>query len=582
MKEDVKFISALKRIFKYSKTFKIGFLIVFILSIIAALFSVLTPFLLGLITTSLFNSVTKSLPIEFTYIYKLMLILGILYIIYALFNYLKSYISAKIGQVLSYNLRKDLIKKVNTLNISELEKRKKGDLISIVINDVEKVNDFFTDSIPELFYHVVLMVGIIFMMLYINIKLSIITFLTLPIIFIFLSFIVKKTQKYFDLNQSTLGNVNAFIEESITNDLVIKSFNKEKYFNKKFNKINKDLYTYNFKSTLYSGLAHPIVNFVNNLNYCIIIALGAYFVISGSMKVGEIQAFVNYMQSFSRPLALLGEIIGSLQATAASTNRIFEIIDSNNTTDGYINKINNPNIISIKNVDFSYNKEKLILNNINLDIKRGQQVAIVGKTGCGKTTLINLLMSFYKADKGEILFDGVNINDIKKSTLRDLISNVMQDTWIISDTLKENITLGTNYTDLELKSAIKESNLNHIINSLPNGLDFKINEESDNISEGEKQLITIARALITKPEVLILDEATSNVDSRLEYLINKSMKNLMKNRTVLVIAHRLSTIIESDKIIVMDEGKIIEAGTHEKLLKQKGYYYKLYNSGFKK
>ncbi len=580
MPKDVKFISALKRILKYAKGFKKGFIIVIVLSIISALFSVITPYLLGLITTSLFDSITSKTPVDYNFIYKMMVILAILYILYATFNYLKSFISVNIAQKLCFNIRSDLIKQINKIDIKEIEKRKKGDITSIVVNDVEEVSDFFSNSVPELLYHAVVMVGIVFMMLYISIKLSIISFLTIPIIFIFLNIVVRRTQKYFDLNQKTLGSVNGFIEESITNELLIKSNNEEKYFSKKFDSENKDLYKYNFKSALYSGVLHPTINFITNINYCLVIALGAYYAIKGIIKVGEIQAFVKYMQEFSRPLAMLGEIIGSLQSTAASTNRIFNIIDNKNITDGNITEFENPKLISIKDLSFGYDENKKILKDISFNIEKGKQVAIVGETGSGKTTIINLLMAFYKANKGSINFDNININDIKRKNLREKIAMVLQDSWVINGTIKENITFNLKVSKEKLNKVIKEANLEHIINSKPGGINFMINEEANNISEGEKQLITIARALLTEPDILILDEATSNVDSRLEYLIHNSMKKLMKKKTVIVIAHRLSTIIESDKIIVIKDGKIKEAGNHKKLLKKKGYYYELYNSGF--
>ncbi len=580
MPKDVKFISALKRILKYAKGFKKGFIIVIILSIISALFSVITPYLLGLITTSLFDSITSKTSVDYNFIYKMMIVLAILYILYATFNYLKSFISVNIAQKLCFNIRSDLIKQINKIDIKEIEKRKKGDITSIVVNDVEEVSDFFSNSVPELLYHAVVMIGIVFMMLYISIKLSIISFLTIPIIFIFLNIVVRRTQKYFDLNQKTLGSVNGFIEESITNELLIKSNNEEEYFKKKFDSENKDLYKYNFKSALYSGVLHPIINFITNINYCLVIALGAYYAIKGIIKVGEIQAFVKYMQEFSRPLAMLGEIIGSLQSTAASTNRIFNIIDNKNITDGNITEFENPKLISIKDLSFGYDENKKILKDISFNIEKGKQVAIVGETGSGKTTIINLLMAFYKANKGNINFDNININDIKRKNLREKIAMVLQDSWVINGTIKENITFNLKVSKEKLNKVIKEANLEHIINSKPGGINFMINEEANNISEGEKQLITIARALLTEPDILILDEATSNVDSRLEYLIHNSMKKLMKKKTVIVIAHRLSTIIESDKIIVIKDGKIKESGNHEKLLKKKGYYYELYNSGF--
>lgn len=580
-KERASFLSELKRILAYSKGFKLSFILIFIFSVLAAIFSVLTPYLLGLITTSLFDSVKNHISINYDYIYKIMIILLILYLFYAGLNYFKSYIAAKMGADLTYKLRYDLTYKFNTLEIKTIEKRKKGDLISLSINDVEKISDFFSDSLPELVYHFVQMIGIIFMMCYISIKLSLITFITFPVALFILSLIIKRTQKYFDLNQSTLGSVNAKIEESIYNDLIIKSYNKEEYFIENFNKENELLKKYNFKSNLYSGIAFPIINFVNNLNYCIIIAIGAYLCIKGNMKVGSIQAFVTYMQQFSRPIAMLGEILSSLEATAAASKRIFKIIDEEDGRDGHITKFDNPELISIKNVSFAYEKEN-VLNDISFDIKKGSQVAIVGPTGSGKTTLINLLLNFYEVSEGKILFDNINISDIKKSALRNKTALVLQDPWIWEGTIKENITMGKHYKEEEIKEALKDSNLTHIVKSLPNGMDFKINENSDNVSTGEKQLITIARALLTKPDILILDEATSNVDVRTEYLIHESLKKLMKNRTRLVIAHRLSTITNSDKIIVLNNGKIEEVGTHKSLIKKKGFYYNLYKSGFEK
>lgn len=552
---------------------------VFIFSIVAALLSVVTPYLLGLITTSLFDSFKNKISINYDYIMKVIILLIILSILFSIASYIKSYIAAKISQKLSYNLRSDLIEKIQKIEFKKIEKYKKGDILSRITNDIESINNFFTEAIPELFYHGVYMIGVIIMMIYIDIKLSLIAFISIPLVFFILSLIIKKAQKYFELNQKTLGEVNSIVEESITNNNIIKSFNTEKHFNKKFKKINTDLKEYNYKSSLYSGVAMPVINFVNNLNYAIIIGIGAYFVIKGVIKIGEVQAFTKYMNEFSRPLAMLGEILGSLQSTAASTNRVFNILNKREEKDGDIHTINTPNEIIFKNVDFSYKKDTKVLNKLNFSIEKGKQTAIVGKTGSGKTTIISLLMNYYSVDKGEILFDNININDIEKETLRNKISMVLQDTWVFRGTIKDNITLNKNTTKEELDDVLEKSYVKHIINSLPNGINFEINEETNNLSEGEKQLITIARALLSNPKILILDEATSNVDSRIEYVIHKSMKNLMKNRTSIVIAHRLSTIINSDKIIVLDKGKIIETGTHKELLNKKGYYYKLYNSG---
>lgn len=323
----------------------------------------------------------------------------------------------------------------------------------------------------------------------------------------------------------------------------------------------------------------PVINFANNLNYAIIVGIGGYFAIKGYIKVGEIIAFAKYMSEFSRPLAMLGQILSYLEGTASATARIFNVLESAEEQEGSKKIISTPSVIKFKDVSFSYDGKNQVLKNISFDVPRGKQTAIVGKTGCGKTTLISLLMGFYKPNKGKILFDNTNINEISNETLRKKISMVLQDTWIFNDNLKNNITLYKNTNNSNLDKVLEESYLKHIINSLPNGINFIINEETNNISEGEKQLITIARALLKDSDILILDEATSNVDSRIEYVIHKSMKNLMKDKTSIVIAHRLSTIINSDNIVVIDDGKVIEQGTHKELIKKRGYYYKLYNSG---
>ena len=418
------------------------------------------------------------------------------------------------------------------------------------------------------------------MMFILDIGLALLTILIIPITYILLSLVVKKTQKYFELNQSAIGNVNAFVEESVTNNDVIKSFNKETYFNNKFDKESKKLAKYGFKSSFYSSLAVPFNKALGNINYIIIVCLGAYKVISGNMRLGAIQSFIQYLRDFNRPMNVIAQVISNLQMAIASLDRVNEILNLDEESNGTIKNFKFKDKIEFKNINFSYREGKPVLKDFNLTINKGEKIAVVGKNGAGKTTIVNLLMDFYDNYSGEILIDGINIKDIDKDSYRKKISMVLQDTWLFEGTIKDNIVFDDRISDKSLSESLNRSKILHMINGLPSGLDFEINEETNNISAGEKQLLTIARALIANPEILILDEATSNVDTRLEYLINKSMNTLMEERTSLVIAHRLSTIVNSDKIIVIRDGSIIETGTHEELLNKKGYYFTLYTSQF--
>ncbi|MEG2458120.1 MAG: ABC transporter ATP-binding protein, partial [Bacilli bacterium] len=457
---------------------------------------------------------------------------------------------------------------------------KKGDLISRVTNDITTLEDSISEIIPGVIYNIVLMIGTLIMMFYISFTLSIISVLIIPVSIIVLSLFVKKIQKYFDLNQKQLGEINSFIEQSITNQNVISSFNKEKYYNEEFENVNDELYIYTFKSTLYSSCAGPIMSFLSNFNYILVIGIGAFNVIKGSLQIGGVQAFIGYIKSFTRTVTDMANSLLNIQLSFASAKRIFEILDIENEVEGEIKELTLKDSIIFKDVCFSYKKDTPILNNLNLTIKKGQQIAIVGTTGAGKTTLINLLMRFYDIDSGSITIDNKNINELNKDTLRSKIGMVLQNTWVFEGNIKENLLFDKVLTEDSFEKLIEDSKIRHLISSLPGGINYKINEEASNISDGEKQLLTIARALAYNPEVLILDEATSNVDSRLEYILNASMKKLMKNRTCLIIAHRLSTIVEADKIVVLENGSIIEEGTHSYLLAKKGAYYNLYNSQF--
>lgn len=583
MKENVKkssFKEIIIKTFKILKGYKKIYFIIIIFCLASAFFSAIAPYFLGYATDSLYNSFKTHTSINYEYLYKILLIVLACYLLNAACTYFKSYLSSKLGQIIGYSLRSKIIDKINIIKLKNLDSMKKGDIISKITNDVERLTDNLTEIIPELIYNVALLIGVIIMMFILNVKLAALTILVIPLTYVLLSFIVKRTQKYFELNQKSIGEVNSFIEESVTNNDVIKSFNKEEYFNNKFNYISSKLRDYGFKSSFYSSLAVPFNKAIGNLNYIIIVCIGSIAVIKGNLRLGAIQSFIQYMKDFNRPMNVIAQVISNLQMASASVDRVYEILDMTEEEDGNVNDIVFNDSIEFKNVSFGYEKDKYILKDFNLKINKREKIALVGKTGAGKTTIVNLLMCFYNNYEGEILIDGIELRKIKKEKYRNLISMVLQDTWLFEGTLRENIVFDKKISDVELKKILSESKILHMIESLPGGLDYNINEETNNMSSGEKQLITIARALVASPKILILDEATSNVDTRLEYLINNSMKTLMKNRTSIVIAHRLSTIIESDRIIVIKNGKIIESGTHNTLLKNKGYYYELYSSQF--
>ena len=583
MKENMK-APSLKEII--TKTFKIikghrsAYVLIIILCLLAALFNSLAPYYLGLATDSLYKSATNKSIIDMDFLTKVLTIVFGCYLINAISNYFKSYLASSLAQKIGYDLRNKIINKLNKVKLSKIDTMKKGDIISKVTNDIERITDSITEVIPDVVYNVSLILGVIIMMYVIDAFLATLTILIIPLTFILLSTIVKKTQKYFELNQNAVGSVNSFIEESVTNNDVIKSFNKEEYFNLKFDKESKELADYGFKSSFYGSLAIPFNRALGNINYIVIVGIGAISVIKGTLRIGAIQSFIQYMKDFNRPMNIIAQVISNLQMAIASVDRVNELLELEEYDDGELEVSAFNDSIEFKNVNFSYVPGKPVLKNFNLKIKKGEKVALVGKTGAGKTTIVNLLMSFYDNYEGQILIDGVSLRDLNKESYRNLISMVLQDTWLFEGSIKDNIIFDKKISDNKLESVLSKSKILHMINSLPDGLMFNINEETDNISSGEKQLLTIARALVDDPQILILDEATSNVDTRLEYLINKSMNTLMKNRTSIVIAHRLSTIVESDKIVVIKNGSILESGTHSELLKNKGYYYNLYNSQF--
>ena len=566
------FSEMISKTFKIIKDYKNHYILIILFCLLAALFSALAPYFLGYATDSLYESIKTGTGFNYAYIVKVLAIVLSCYIIDAVCTYFKSYMSSKLGQEIGYDLRRKLINKINVTKLRKLDSK--------ITNDVERLTDNITEIIPELVYNISLVIGVVIMMFILDVKLASLTIIAIPLTYFLLSFVVRKTQNYFELNQKAIGNVNSFVEESVTNNDVIKSFNKEKYFNKKFDKESKELANYGFKSSFYSSLAVPFNKAIGNLNYIIIVCIGSISVIKGNMRLGAIQSFIQYMKDFNRPMNVIAQVISNLQMAIASVDRVYEILDLEEETNGKIKEFTFNDSIEFKDVTFSYVEGKTVLKNFNLKINKGEKIALVGKTGAGKTTIVNLLMNFHAHYTGQILIDGVDIRDIDKASYRKLISMVLQDTWLFEGTIKENIVFDRRISDDKLGKVLSKSKILHMIEGLPNGLDYEINEETNNMSAGEKQLLTIARALVADPEILILDEATSNVDTRLEYLINHSMNSLMKNRTSIVIAHRLSTIVESDKIVVIKNGQILEAGTHNELLKNKGYYYELYSSQF--
>ena len=562
------------------KDYRNSYILIILFCLLAAIFSSLAPYFLGYATDSLYESLKLNIDFNVVYIVKILLIVLSCYIIDAVCTYMKSYLSSKVGQEIGYDLRRKLINKINVTKLRTLDGMKKGDIISKITNDVERLTDNITEIIPELVYNVSLIIGVVIMMFILDVKLALITIIAIPITYFLLSIVVKRTQKYFELNQSAIGNVNSFVEETVTNNDVIKSFNKEKYFNKRFDKVSYELSEYGFKSSFYSSLAVPFNKLIGNLNYIVIVCIGSINVIKGNMRLGAIQSFIQYMKDFNRPMNVIAQVIANLQMAIASVDRINEILNLPEEENGNIKEFTFNNSIEFRNVTFGYTEDKKVLHNLNLKINKGEKVALVGKTGAGKTTIVNLLMNFHKQYEGQILIDGVDIRNIDYTEYRKNIGMVLQDTWLFEGTIKENIIFDEKMDDEALNKILNKSKILHMIDGLPGGLNFIVNEETNNMSAGEKQLFTIARALVSDPEILILDEATSNVDTRLEYIINKSMNNLTKNKTSIVIAHRLSTIVSSDKIIVIKNGQVLESGNHQELLNNKGYYYELYNSGF--
>ena len=581
------FKGTIKKLIISMSDYKIPLIIIFVFAIGSTIFSIIGPKILGNAITELYagimNKLTGGTGINFGKISNILISLLILYLISAVFNYIQGYIMSNVSQKYTYKLRKQVSEKIKKIPLSYYEKRNTGEVLSIITNDIDTLSHSLNQSATQLITCIVTIVGILIMMLSINVTMTIISLLILPLSIIITSFIVKKSQKHFTDQQNYLAEVNGEVEEMLSGHSVVKAFNAEDKMISKFESDNKKLCEAAWKSQFQSGLMHPIMTFVGNIGYVLVAICGGYFCISGKITVGDIQSFISYTKSFTHPIAQIAQAFNMIQSMVAAAERVFEFLELKEEKE-VVNpeKINHiKGNVQFKHVKFGYKKNQIIINDFNIKVKQGQKIAIVGPTGAGKTTMVKLLMRFYNVTDGEILIDGKNVNKFKRSELRKIFGMVLQDTWLFNGTIMENLRYGKlEATDEEVKKAAKTAKVDRFIKTLPEGYSMVLNEEADNISQGQKQLLTIARAILADPKVLILDEATSSVDTRTEIQIQQAMDALMKGRTSFIIAHRLSTIKNADLILVMNNGDIVEQGTHDELLEKNGFYADLYNSQF--
>ncbi len=584
------FKGTLKKLVVNLKEYKISLIIVFIFAICSTVFTIIGPKILGNATTELFNGIIGKLSgqagIDFHKIGVILLTLLGLYLISMVFSYIQGFIMTGISQKFTYKLRKQIVSKVNKLPMSYFDKKTTGEILSIMTNDTDTLNMGLTQSATQLVTSIVTIIGILVMMFSINVPMTFISILILPIAAILMGIIVKKSQKHFINQQDYLASVNGYVEEIYSGYNVVKVFNAEEKMLTLFNEENEKLYNSAWKSQFLSGLMHPIMNFISNIGYVAVAILGGYFAIKGKITVGNIQSFIQYNRQFTNPIGQLAQVSTMVQSMMAASERIFEFLEEEENVELSKKHLKIDNVkgeVEFKNVEFGYNPDNIIIHNFNLKVSPGQKIAIVGPTGAGKTTLVKLLMRFYNINGGEILLDGKNINDFDGEHYRELFGMVLQDTWLFSGTIMENLRYGKlSASDDEVIDAAKMAHVHHFIQTLPDAYNMELNEDTNNISQGQKQLLTIARAILADPKVMILDEATSSVDTRTEILIQKAMDKLMEGRTSFIIAHRLSTIKNADIIIVMDQGNVVETGNHEQLMAKNGFYAKLYNSQFDK
>ncbi|MDD6598962.1 MAG: ABC transporter ATP-binding protein [Galactobacillus timonensis] len=583
-----------RRLLAYMRPYRFQLIFICIFAVLSTIFSIVGPKILGNATTLLAEGLagkyTSQGSINFAGIFRILRNLTIIYLLSALFNYLSGWMMAGVTQKITYSLREEISKKINRLPLNYFDRQTHGEVLSRVTNDVDTVSQSLNQAVQQVLSSLITIIGILYMMLRISWQMTLMAIIVIPISGILAAVIVKKSQKYFLAQQSTLGRVNGHIEEMYGGHLVMKAFNGEERSISTFNRLNNDLYESAWKSQFISGIMMPVTSFIGNVGYVGVCILGGYLAIHGNLAIGDIQAFIQYVRNFNQPITQTAQIMNVMQSTAAAAERVFEFLEepeakpdtdhpvSIRDADGNLTIRGD---VAFENVCFGYEPDKIVIHDFSAFIKAGQQIAIVGPTGAGKTTIVKLLMRFYDLNSGTIYIDGIDTRNLTRKDLRDCFGMVLQDAWLHTGTIMENIRYGKlDATDEEVVKAADAAYVDHFIRTLENGYQTEINEETTNISQGQKQLLTIARAFLADPKILILDEATSSVDTRTEILIQKGMENLMKGRTSFVIAHRLSTIRNADLILVMDHGDIVEAGKHEELLAKNGFYAKLYNAQF--
>ena len=584
------FKGTMKKLGVYLKPYSLSIAIVILYAIGSAAFSIVGPKILGKATTKIFEGLVQKITgvpdasIDFGYIGNIAMILVALYLVSSLFGIIQSFIMSGVAQKVSYNLRKQISEKMDTLPLNYFDTRTNGEVLSRITNDVDTVNQTLNQSLSQIITSVVTLIGVLIMMFSISWIMTLATFIILPVSMVLISLVVKKSQKYFKSQQEYLGHLNGQVEEVYGGHNIMKAFNREEASTKDFDELNNTLYKSAWKSQFLSGMMMPIMSFVGNLGYVLVSILGGWLTIKSVITVGDIQAFIQYVRSFNQPISQMAQVANIMQSTAAAAERVFEFLDEEDEVKDPVNSVDPSEIrgeVEFEDVHFGYNPDKIIINDFSVDVKPGQKVAIVGPTGAGKTTIVKLLMRFYDINSGSIKIDGHDIRDFKRADLRNLFGMVLQDTWLFNGTIMENLRYGRlDATDAEVKEAAKAAHVDHFVKTLPDGYNMVLNEEASNISQGQKQLLTIARAFLKDPKLLILDEATSSVDARTELLIQKAMEKLMEGRTSFIIAHRLSTIRDADLILVMKDGDIVEQGNHEELLEKGGFYSSLYNSQF--